>query len=66
MEDFLNKSRSVAMWTRRAIKAGLNVNFLEALRMSEILYLDGCMKTKDAVEGISAFMEKRKPVWKDE
>ena len=24
------------------------------------------METKDAKEGISAFMEKRKPVWKDE
>jgi cyclohexa-1,5-dienecarbonyl-CoA hydratase len=63
--DFLNKSRAVAMWTRRAIKAGLNVNFLEALRLSEVMYLDGCMKTEDAVEGIGAFMEKRKCVWKD-
>lgn len=66
MADFLKQSRPVAMWTKRAIKAGLNVNFLEALRISEIIYLDGCMKTKDANEGISAFMEKRKPVWKDE
>ncbi len=66
MADFLKQSRPVAMWTKRAIKAGLNVNFLEALRMSEIIYLDGCMKTKDAAEGISAFMEKRKAVWKDE
>jgi len=66
MADFLKQSRPVAMWTKRAIKAGLNVNFLEALRASEICYLDGCMKTKDAVEGISAFMDKRKPVWKDE
>jgi murein DD-endopeptidase MepM/ murein hydrolase activator NlpD len=49
-----------------AIKASLNINFLEALRMSEIMYLDGCMKTKDAIEGISAFMDKRKAVWKDE
>jgi cyclohexa-1,5-dienecarbonyl-CoA hydratase len=66
MADFLKHSRPVAMWTRRAIKASLNINFLEALRMSEIMYLDGCMKTKDAIEGISAFMDKRKAVWKDE
>jgi cyclohexa-1,5-dienecarbonyl-CoA hydratase len=63
--DFLNKSRPVAMWTRRAIKAGLNVDFLEALKMSEMIYMDGCMVTEDAKEGIAAFMEKRKAVWKD-
>jgi cyclohexa-1,5-dienecarbonyl-CoA hydratase len=65
LTDFTKQSRPVAMWTKRAIKAGLNVNFLEALRLSEIIYLDGCMKTEDANEGISAFMEKRKAVWKD-
>jgi len=65
LADFLNKSRPVAMWTRRAIKAALNVDFLEALKISEVMYLDGCMVTEDAKEGINAFMEKRKPVWKD-
>lgn len=29
------------------------------------LYLDELMQTKDAVEGITAFLEKRKPVWSD-
>jgi cyclohexa-1,5-dienecarbonyl-CoA hydratase len=65
LADFLNKSRPVATWTKRAIKAGLNVDFLEALRASEVMYLDGCMATEDAKEGIAAFMEKRKAVWKD-
>ena len=63
--DFLNQSRPVAIWTKRAIMAGLSVNFYEALKASEICYLDGCMKTEDALEGIGAFMEKRKAVWKD-
>ncbi|HEX2965194.1 MAG TPA: enoyl-CoA hydratase/isomerase family protein [Syntrophorhabdaceae bacterium] len=66
LAEYLNKSRPVAMWTRRAIMAGLNVDFLEALKVSEMLYLHGCMRTKDAVEGITAFMEKRKAVFKDE
>ncbi|HEY3276719.1 MAG TPA: enoyl-CoA hydratase/isomerase family protein [Syntrophorhabdaceae bacterium] len=65
LAEFLNKSRPVAMWTRRAIKAGLNVDFMEALKASEMIYLHDCMKTEDANEGISAFMEKRKAVWKD-
>ncbi|HVN95305.1 MAG TPA: hypothetical protein VMT62_02660, partial [Syntrophorhabdaceae bacterium] len=65
LAEFLNKSKPVAMWTRRAIMAGLNVDFLEALKVSEMIYLQGCMKTEDAVEGISAFMQKRKAVFKD-
>jgi cyclohexa-1,5-dienecarbonyl-CoA hydratase len=65
LADFLNKSRPVAMWTRRAINAGLGVGFLEALKASEMIYLHDCMKTEDANEGIKAFMEKRKAVWKD-
>lgn len=65
LADFLNKSRPVAMWTRRAIMAGLNLDFLGALKASEILYLQGCMATDDAKEGISAFMEKRRAVFKD-
>ena len=65
LADFLNKSRPVAMWTRRAIMAGLNVDFIEALKVSEMIYLQGCMKTEDAKEGIGAFMEKRKAVFKD-
>jgi cyclohexa-1,5-dienecarbonyl-CoA hydratase len=65
LADFLNKSKPVAMWTRRAIMAGLNVDFIEALKVSEMIYLQGCMKTEDAKEGITAFMEKRKAVFKD-
>ncbi len=63
--DFLNKSRPVTLWTKRAIKAGLSLDFGGALRASEIIYLHGCMATEDAKEGITAFMEKRKAVWKD-
>lgn len=65
LADLLNKSSAIAMWTKRAIRAGLNVDFIEALKISEIMYLDGCMKQEDAVEGISSFLEKRKPVWKN-
>ncbi len=65
LADYLNKSRPVAIWTKRAIKAGLSLDFIQALKASEIIYLKGCMSTEDAKEGITAFMEKRKAVWKD-
>jgi cyclohexa-1,5-dienecarbonyl-CoA hydratase len=64
--ELLNKSRPVSIWTKKAIKAGLSLDFAQALKASEIIYMQGCMETKDAKEGISAFIEKRKPVWKDE
>lgn len=64
--DLVNKSRPVSIWTKKAIKAGLSLDFAQALKASEIIYLNGCMATKDAKEGIAAFVEKRKPTWKDE
>lgn len=30
------------------------------------IYLDGLMRTSDAVEGLQAFLEKRRPIWTDE
>lgn len=51
--------------TKRAALQGLALGFEEALGLSEDLYLNQLMKTEDATEGLQAFMEKRKPVWKD-
>jgi cyclohexa-1,5-dienecarbonyl-CoA hydratase len=65
LADILNKSRPILIWSKRAIRASLGVNFPDSLRSAEVLYLDGCMKAEDAKEGIAAFMEKRKAVWKD-
>lgn len=36
----------------------------KGLTKAENLYFDELMKTSDAAEGINAFLEKRKPVWK--
>jgi cyclohexa-1,5-dienecarbonyl-CoA hydratase len=65
-EQYLGKSKAVLCWTKRAIKACLGVPFLEGLRTSEIIYRYGLMSTYDAKEGLRAFLEKRKPEWKDE
>ncbi len=63
--EILNKSRPILIWSKRAIRASLGVNFQDSIRSAEVLYLEGCMKAADAKEGIAAFMQKRKPVWQD-
>jgi cyclohexa-1,5-dienecarbonyl-CoA hydratase len=51
--------------TRRAMDAGRGRPFLEALERAEDIYLNELMKTEDAHEGVRAFMEKRKPDWRN-
>lgn len=58
-------SGAVLRLTKRAALQGLGLGFEEALDGSEELYLKRLMKTEDATEGLRAFMEKRKPIWKD-
>ncbi len=65
LAEIVNKSRAILIWSKRAIRASLGVNFPDGLRSAEVLYLEGCMKAEDAREGITAFMQKRKAVWQD-
>lgn len=51
--------------TKRAIDLARGASFEDALRRVEDLYLNELMKTEDAHEGINAFMQKRKPVWRN-
>jgi cyclohexa-1,5-dienecarbonyl-CoA hydratase len=53
-------------WAKRAVLAGMDVDFEQALQRSEAIYKGNLMKTHDANEGLTAFMEKRQPVWKGE
>ena len=51
-------------FTRRALDLGRGRTLDEALKEQENIYLHELMKTIDANEGIKAFLEKRKPVWR--
>ncbi len=55
---------SLAM-TRAALDLGGQSGFDAALAEVENLYLHELMKTEDAQEGSGAFMEKRKPEWRN-
>ena len=50
--------------TKKAMYGWNAMHFDKGLARAEQIYLDELMKTEDAQEGIAAFMEKRKPVWK--
>ena len=51
-------------YTRQALDLGRGQSLDAALTQQENIYLHELMKTADANEGIKAFMEKRKPVWR--
>jgi cyclohexa-1,5-dienecarbonyl-CoA hydratase len=48
----------------KAVYAWDSMHFDKGLARAEKIYLDELMKTEDAQEGIRAFIEKRKPMWK--
>lgn len=57
------KSPIVLQLVRRAIYQGIDLDFKAALDGVTEVYLNRLIKTEDAVEGLKAFLEKRKPEW---
>jgi cyclohexa-1,5-dienecarbonyl-CoA hydratase len=68
-DEFIRKLTSLSgaalRLTKRAVDRGLQESFSEGIKAVEQLYLGELMQTEDAREGLNAFLEKRKPVWKD-
>lgn len=74
MERILNTLREKSPAALRLAKAGARlgqaeqakqVTPLEALQLINKLYLAEVMQSQDASEGLHAFLEKRKPAWKN-
>src|SRR5713226_7375430 len=72
MERILNMLREKSAVALRHAKASARLDQsehstpLEALQRINTLYLDELMRTQDAIEGLQAFLEKRKPVWRNQ
>lgn len=59
------KSSAVLRLIKASVYQGLDKGFVEALNGVTDIYLNRLMKTEDAVEGLRAFLEKRKPIWRN-
>lgn len=59
-----DKSPIVLMLTRMSLRQIIDADFKKELESVTDMYLNLLMRTEDAVEGLKAFLEKRKPQWK--
>jgi cyclohexa-1,5-dienecarbonyl-CoA hydratase len=66
VRPYLKLSAEVLRKTKKAVSAGLMDDFEPSLKVIEDIYLNELMQTADAREGLKAFLEKRKPEWKNE
>ena len=66
VKPYLKLSAEVLRKTKKAVLAGLMDDFEPSLKAIEDIYLNELMQTADAQEGLKAFLEKRKPEWKNE
>ena len=65
-EEHLSKRSAASLrFAARAARLGLVERVQARLEAMERLYLDGLMSTRDAVEGLTAFLEKRPARWED-
>lgn len=62
--DLAGKSAAVLRLAKRAVRAGEELGFPEALEATERLYLEDLARLDDMQEGLAAFLEKRTPTWK--
>jgi cyclohexa-1,5-dienecarbonyl-CoA hydratase len=64
VDRLLTLSSSALAVTKKAMYAWDSIHFDKGLARAEKIYLEELMKTADVGEGVSAFMQKRPPVWK--
>jgi len=66
VKPYLGLSAEVLRLTKKAVMKGLRDDLEPSLQIIEEIYLKELMKSHDAQEGLKAFLEKRKAVWKNE
>ena len=65
VDPYLALSRAALASALKAIRAATGKDFGTALDAAETIYLKELMATEDAKEGLAAFLEKRKPTWRN-
>ena len=63
-DELLGKSGAVLRLTLRGLRELSLQGFNQALRRAEEIYCNELLKTTDVNEGVTAFLEKRPPVWR--
>ena len=66
LKPYMGLSAEVLRLAKKALMKGLMDDLEPSLALIERIYLDELMKSHDAQEGLKAFMEKRKPVWRND
>lgn len=64
LKELRTLSPSVLHLARKTLARLHSKDFLKQLEEAERVYLSELMRTHDAQEGVGAFLERRKPVWK--
>ena len=58
------KSAPVVRLAKKAVRAGRDLPFTEALAETERIYKEELLPLEDMAEGTAAFLAKRRPVWR--
>ena len=65
VKRIITNSGPVLQMTKMALVASEGLNFQDALKKVQDIYLNHLMPLEDTNEGLKAFLERRSPVWKD-